>query len=100
MNVVTVHNDGELAVQCISDDSTTISFGIIQRVHSIDARAVEQSSREEFLQDLPVSQKFLDYARHNGFIDHVERSIMDALASRRPLFTLITPVETYYTAKL
>ena len=83
MNAVTVHNDGELAVQCISDDdSDDISFGNIQRVHSIDGRAVEQASREEFLQDLPVSQEFLDNARHNGFIDDVEQGIMDALASR------------------
>jgi hypothetical protein len=59
-NGVVVYNDGEVAVQILLLSDKTMSFGSIQRVHSINGQTVEQATRERFLTDLPVVQRVLD----------------------------------------
>jgi hypothetical protein len=76
-NFVTVHNDGELAIQILTYSDGTDSLGCIQRTHVLDGRAIQQSSRSEFLRDLPVNKPFLAFAKREGWISDIEAAVRE-----------------------
>ncbi len=82
-SVITVFNDGEVAVQYI-DNEGGYTVGNILRVHEIDGKTVEQASREEFLADLPINQAFLDDMDcYPGLRKMIQDDIAEALRMRK-----------------
>jgi hypothetical protein len=82
-NFVTVHNDGELAIQILAYSDGTDSLGCIQRTHMLDGRVVQQGTHSEFLKGLPVNKQFLAAAKREGWLPDIEAAVSELRANRQ-----------------
>ncbi len=74
--MVTIYNDGHIAVQLLELECGAVNVGTIDgRLHG--------ASSEEFLADLPVNKAFMDEMRENDETwQSVQEAIDEGLASR------------------